>query len=58
MKISALLALLPVLSGVLASDVLDLKSETFMTEVYDEDLALVEFFAPCKSCKISNSYRM
>ncbi len=47
MRLSALVALLPAIAGVLASDVLDLNQETFMSEVYDEDLALVEFFAPC-----------
>ncbi|BEI86121.1 hypothetical protein CcaverHIS002_0604080 [Cutaneotrichosporon cavernicola] len=52
MRLSALVALLPAIAGVLASDVLDLNKETFMTEVYDEDLALVEFFAPwCGHCK-------
>jgi thiol-disulfide isomerase/thioredoxin len=52
MRLSALVALLPAIAGVLASDVLDLNQETFMSEVYDEDLALVEFFAPwCGHCK-------
>ncbi|WWD09691.1 protein disulfide-isomerase domain [Kwoniella europaea PYCC6329] len=57
MKISsgltlALAALLPALTSVVASDVLDLAEDTFKGEVFGEDLALVEFFAPwCGHCK-------
>nr|XP_018267457.1 protein disulfide-isomerase domain [Kwoniella dejecticola CBS 10117]OBR89615.1 protein disulfide-isomerase domain [Kwoniella dejecticola CBS 10117] len=48
----ALAALLPALTNVVASDVLDLAQDTFKGEVYDQDLALVEFFAPwCGHCK-------
>ncbi|WVN89193.1 protein disulfide-isomerase domain [Cryptococcus depauperatus CBS 7841] len=52
-KISlALLAAIPQLASVLASDVLDLTETTFEKEIQDEDLALVEFFAPwCGHCK-------
>ena len=47
----ALLSLLPFLAHrVLASDVLDLTGSTFEKEVMGEELALVEFFAPCKCC--------
>jgi hypothetical protein len=43
MRIASLLALLPILSGVAyASDVLDLTSASFQSEVFSEDLALVE----------------
>jgi hypothetical protein len=45
----ALLGLLPNLAHVFASDVLDLTQSTFSQEVLGEDLALVEFFAPCES---------
>jgi protein disulfide-isomerase A1 len=38
----ALLALLPNLAHVLASDVLDLTASTFQKEVFNEELALVE----------------
>jgi hypothetical protein len=44
-SIPALAALVSVLA---ASDVLDLTKSTFKGEVMSEDLALVEFFAPCK----------
>ncbi len=45
----SLFALLPYLAhSVLASDVLDLTGATFKGEVLGEDLALVEFFAPCE----------
>ncbi|WRT64426.1 protein disulfide-isomerase domain [Kwoniella shivajii] len=48
----ALAALLPALTSVVASDVLDLAEDTFKGEVFDQDLALVEFFAPwCGHCK-------
>jgi len=43
MRVASLLALLPFLSGVaLASDVVDLNKSNFQTEVFGEDLALVE----------------
>lgn len=46
---TSLLALLPLLSGVLAaSDVVDLTADNFQNEVAGEELALVEFFAPCE----------
>lgn len=45
----SLLALLPLLSSVLAaSDVVDLTGDNFQNEVAGEELALVEFFAPCE----------
>jgi hypothetical protein len=45
----ALFALLPFLAHrVMASDVYDLTGTTFEKEIMNEDLALVEFFAPCK----------
>jgi protein disulfide-isomerase A1 len=44
----AALTLLSALGWVAASDVLDLTAKSFTTEVMGEDLALVEFFAPCK----------
>jgi hypothetical protein len=43
----SLVALLPYLASVLASDVYDLTASTFKSEVMGADLALVEFFAPC-----------
>jgi hypothetical protein len=49
----ALLGLLPNLAHVFASDVLDLTQSTFSQEVLGEDLALVEFFAPCESSHAS-----
>jgi hypothetical protein len=45
----AALSLLSALGLVAASDVLDLTSSSFKGEVLGEDLALVEFFAPCES---------
>lgn len=42
MRVASLLALLPLISGVFASDVLDLNKDTFETEIFDADLALVE----------------
>lgn len=49
--IPALAALVSVLA---ASDVLDLTKSSFNKEVMSEDLALVEFFAPCESlCLVS-----
>jgi protein disulfide-isomerase A1 len=51
MRFSSPLAALTVLSAlglIAASDVLDLTSKSFTKEVMGEDLALVEFFAPCK----------
>ncbi|WVR06114.1 protein disulfide-isomerase domain [Kwoniella sp. DSM 27419] len=48
----ALAALLPNLASVVASDVYDLTEKNFGPEVFSEDLALVEFFAPwCGHCK-------
>ncbi|WVF70644.1 protein disulfide-isomerase domain [Kwoniella sp. CBS 6097] len=48
----ALAALLPLFAHASASDVLDLTESTFSGEVFNEDLALVEFFAPwCGHCK-------
>ncbi|ODN90261.1 protein disulfide-isomerase domain [Cryptococcus wingfieldii CBS 7118] len=39
-------------TSVIATDVLDLTEATFQNEIIDEDLALVEFFAPwCGHCK-------
>lgn len=43
-----LAAVLPLLTAVIASDVVVLNKESFLSEVADEDLALVEFYAPCK----------
>lgn len=49
MRLSASLSALSALVSVLAaSDVLDLTKSSFKGEVMNEDLALVEFFAPCK----------
>lgn len=51
MRFSSPLAALTVLSAlglIAASDVLDLTAKSFKAEVMGEDLALVEFFAPCK----------
>ncbi|WWD17618.1 protein disulfide-isomerase domain [Kwoniella shandongensis] len=46
------LALVALTTSVLASDVLDLTQSSFKKEVFNEDLALVEFFAPwCGHCK-------
>lgn len=42
MRVSSLLALLPILSGAFASDVLDLTKDSFTPEVMGEELALVE----------------
>jgi hypothetical protein len=49
MRLSTSLPALAALVSVLAaSDVLDLTKSSFKGEVLGEDLALVEFFAPCK----------
>lgn len=48
MRLSTTLPALAALASVLASDVLDLTKATFSGEVMNEDLALVEFFAPCE----------
>lgn len=45
-----LAATLPLLASVIASDVVVLNKENFIGEVGDEDLALVEFYAPCTCC--------